>query len=53
MHSQDLSKIDILRWGARATGINIDWCLTPGIPHGVHDPGKFGRQKSTQREYCL
>jgi hypothetical protein len=31
MHSQDLYKIDILRWGARATGANIDWRLTPGI----------------------
>jgi hypothetical protein len=31
MHSQDLSKIDILRWGARATGTNVDLCSTPGI----------------------
>jgi hypothetical protein len=31
MHSQDLTKVDILRWGGRATGSNIDWCLTPGI----------------------
>jgi hypothetical protein len=31
MHSQDLSKIDTLKWGATATGSIIDWCLTPGI----------------------
>jgi hypothetical protein len=31
MYSQDWSQIVILSWGARATGINLDWCLTPGI----------------------
>jgi hypothetical protein len=35
MHLQDWSQIDILSWGGRATGINPDWCLTPGIKQKV------------------
>jgi hypothetical protein len=27
MYLKDWYKIDFLSWGARATGINIDWCL--------------------------
>jgi hypothetical protein len=56
VHSQDLSKIDFLKWGARATGTNFDWCSTPGIkqkatsatslyPHGVHEQRKLGNKK--------
>jgi hypothetical protein len=51
--------IYILRWGARATGTNIDWCPTPGIkqkatsgmslfsPHGVQESGKLGDKKES------
>jgi hypothetical protein len=48
MHSQDLSEIEILRWGARATGTNIDWCSTPGIKQKVTF---LGGQTPSQMEY--
>jgi hypothetical protein len=50
MYSQDWSQIAVISWGARATDINLDWFLTPGIkqkatsvrlcipPHGVQRP---------------
>jgi hypothetical protein len=42
MYSQGWSQIAILSWGARATGINLDWCLTPGI-----------KQKATSVRLCI
>jgi hypothetical protein len=58
MHFEGFVYIKLIRWGARATGTNFDWCLTPGIhktkshfchtyvsPHGVQEPGKLGDKK--------
>jgi hypothetical protein len=64
MHLQDWSQIDILSWGGRATGINPDWCSTPGIKQKVtsvhlciHPPdGVQERRKETCKNFlpnCL
>jgi hypothetical protein len=42
IYSMDWSQIAILSWGARATGMNLDWCLTPDI-----------KQKATSVCLCI
>jgi hypothetical protein len=54
MHSQDLSKFDILRWGGRATGTSARILALNKkphlprlcIPHGLHEPGMLGDKNS-------